>query len=69
MIFIQSYQIFEDLARAFSKRTLLQIFLEDEMNTHAGSLKVYSLCDVAEISLTQALLYFGIRLCVFFLVK
>jgi acyl-CoA oxidase len=47
MIFIQSYQIAEDLAKAFTERTLLQIFLEDEMNTPAGSLKVYSLCDIS----------------------
>lgn len=34
-----SYQIAEDLARAFTERTILQIFLEDEMNATAGSLK------------------------------
>ncbi|KAF7102501.1 hypothetical protein CFC21_103628 [Triticum aestivum] len=34
-----SYQIAEDLARAFTERTILQIFLEDEMNAPAGSLK------------------------------
>ena len=43
MEFIQSYQIAEDLARAFTERTILQIFMEDEMNAPAGSLKVYSL--------------------------
>ncbi|KAK1610056.1 hypothetical protein QYE76_033729 [Lolium multiflorum] len=37
--FMLSYQIGEDLARAFTERTLLQIFLEDEMKTPAGSLK------------------------------
>ncbi|KAL6594824.1 hypothetical protein ACP70R_048273 [Stipagrostis hirtigluma subsp. patula] len=34
-----SYQLAEDLARAFTERTILQIFLEDEMNVPAGSLK------------------------------
>jgi acyl-CoA oxidase len=47
MTFIQSYQIGEDLARAFTERTILQIFLADEMKTPAGSLKVFSLCDVS----------------------
>ncbi|KAM0915873.1 hypothetical protein ACQ4PT_010532 [Festuca glaucescens] len=37
--FMLSYQIGEDLARAFTERTLLQIFLEDEMKAPAGSLK------------------------------
>ncbi|OEL25806.1 Acyl-coenzyme A oxidase 3, peroxisomal [Dichanthelium oligosanthes] len=35
----QSYQLAEDLARAFTERTILQIFLEDEMNVPSGSLK------------------------------
>ncbi|XP_066312895.1 acyl-coenzyme A oxidase 3, peroxisomal-like [Miscanthus floridulus] len=34
-----SYQLAEDLARAFTERTILQIFLEDEMNVPSGSLK------------------------------
>jgi len=37
-----SYQLAEDLARAFTERTILQIFLADEMNVPSGSLKVYS---------------------------
>ena len=45
MQFIQSYQVAEDLARAFTERTILQIFLEDEVNAPAGSLKVNSLSD------------------------
>jgi len=42
MTFSQSYQLAEDLARAFTERTILQIFLADEMNVPSGSLKVYS---------------------------
>ncbi|XP_006656066.3 acyl-coenzyme A oxidase 3, peroxisomal [Oryza brachyantha] len=34
-----SYQLAEDLARAFTERTILQIFLEDEKNIPTGSLK------------------------------
>jgi len=34
-----SYQLAEDLARAFTERTILQIFLEDERNVPSGSLK------------------------------
>ncbi|RCV21652.1 hypothetical protein SETIT_4G154600v2 [Setaria italica] len=34
-----SFQLAEDLARAFTERTILQIFLEDEMNVPSGSLK------------------------------
>ncbi|GJM99658.1 hypothetical protein PR202_ga16779 [Eleusine coracana subsp. coracana] len=34
-----SYQLAEDLAKAFTERTILQIFLEDEMNVLEGSLK------------------------------
>ncbi|KAG8075732.1 hypothetical protein GUJ93_ZPchr0006g42317 [Zizania palustris] len=34
-----SYQLAEDLARAFTERTILQIFLDDEKNVPAGSLK------------------------------
>jgi hypothetical protein len=41
MTFSQSYQLAEDLARAFTERTILQIFLEDEMNVPSGSLKVH----------------------------
>ncbi|XP_047081191.1 acyl-coenzyme A oxidase 3, peroxisomal-like [Lolium rigidum] len=37
--FMLSYQIGEELARAFTERTILQIFLEDERNAPAGSLK------------------------------
>ena len=42
MTFSQSYQLAEDLARAFTERTILQIFMADEMNVPSGSLKVYS---------------------------
>jgi acyl-CoA oxidase len=45
MTFIQSYQLAEDLAKAFTERTILQIFLDDEMNVPDGSLKVYFLAD------------------------
>jgi acyl-CoA oxidase len=45
MAFIQSYQLAEDLAKAFTERTILEIFLYDEMNVPDGSLKVYFLAD------------------------
>ncbi|KAK2665823.1 hypothetical protein Ddye_004397 [Dipteronia dyeriana] len=37
--FMQSYQLAEDLGRAFSDRTILQIFIEAEATVSTGSLK------------------------------
>ncbi|KAK3184048.1 hypothetical protein Dsin_031334 [Dipteronia sinensis] len=37
--FVQSYQLAEDLGRAFSDRTILQIFIEAEATVSSGSLK------------------------------
>jgi hypothetical protein len=63
MMFTQSYQIGEELARAFTERTILQIFLEDERNAPAGSLKVHiHFPAMSGISGIEALLYFGMRL-------
>jgi hypothetical protein len=36
----QSYQLAEDLGRAFSDRAILQTFIDAEANVSAGSLKV-----------------------------
>lgn len=36
----QSYQLAEDLGRAFSDRAILQTFIDAEANVTAGSLKV-----------------------------
>ncbi|XP_039123252.1 acyl-coenzyme A oxidase 3, peroxisomal-like [Dioscorea cayenensis subsp. rotundata] len=36
---IQSYQLAQELARAFTERTILQTFIEDELNLHTGPLK------------------------------
>lgn len=36
----QSYQLAEELARAFTERTIFQIFLEAEMSLPPGPLKV-----------------------------
>jgi hypothetical protein len=38
---IQSYQLGEELARAFTERTTLQVFLEAESSVHQSSLKVH----------------------------
>lgn len=38
--YFQSYQLAEELARAFTERKILQIFMDTEMTLPAGPLKV-----------------------------
>lgn len=39
----QSYQLADELARAFSERTILQIFIKEETTQSPGRLKVHFL--------------------------